>query len=186
MTATDEPIGTQLPVRAPEVAEVAQVAQVAEVRTSRASRFAPDAFVAGGFGLAWLIAGLIVIVRGGFDGPMSEPVVQLLGFTHTTTLGLIEIAVGLALLLSAALQSRGGAVFTGLLLWVGGVVGVVQYESFTKTLALERGWAWFAVISGAVVAVSALVLPRFERRTSTVAHTTSVDHAEAGQGHIVR
>jgi hypothetical protein len=171
MTATQEPIETSLPVRAAEVAEVA------EVRTTHASRFAPDSFVAGGFGLAWLIAGLIVIVRGGFDGPMSEPVVQLLGFTHTTTLGLIEIAVGLALLLSAALQSRGGAVFTGLLLWVGGVVGVVQYESFTKSLALERGWAWLAVISGAVVALSALVLPRFDRRTSRLEHTTSVDHA---------
>jgi len=41
-------------------------------------------------------------VRGGFSGPMSDPVVKVLGFTHTTTLGLIEIGFGVCLLASGA------------------------------------------------------------------------------------
>ena len=82
-------------------------------------------------GLVILVVGLIAIVRGGFDGPMSTPVVEVLGFTHTTLLGLIEIAIGGALLISGATRSRSGAVLFGSVLGIAGFVGAVQTESFT-------------------------------------------------------
>lgn len=65
-----------------------------QVHTTSGSRYAPDAVIAALVGLVMLVVGLIAIVRGGFGGPMSDPVVNVLGFTHTTTLGLIEIGLG--------------------------------------------------------------------------------------------
>ncbi len=139
------------------------------VRTSYASRFAPDAIIAGIAGLVILVVGLIAVVRGGFDNDMKD-VVEVAGFTHTTILGLIEIAIGLALLLSGATRSRSGEIFFGTVLGVAGFVGAVQTESFTESLALESSMAWLAVVVGLVVVLAALVLPRYARQSTVVAN----------------
>jgi len=140
----------------------------AHARTSYRSRFAPDAVIAAIVGLVTLVVGLIAITRGGFDGPMSDPVVEVLGFTHTTTLGLIEVGIGLCLLISGATRSRSGALFFGSVLGIAGFVGAVQSESFDTSLALESSMAWLAVIAGVVVVLSALLMPRFVTRSTTI------------------
>jgi hypothetical protein len=94
-----------------------------------------------------------------------------LGFTHTTTLGMIEIGIGVCLLLAALARSRGAEIFFGAALGVGAFVGAVQEDSFRKSLALESGLAWWAVIAAAVVVVSALLLPRVFTRTTQVETT---------------
>lgn len=139
-----------------------------QVRTTSGSRYAPDAVIAALVGLVLLVIGLIAIVRGGFSGPMSDPVVNVLGFTHTTTLGLIEIGAGVCLLASGAARSRAGAMFFGGVLGVAGFVGAVQTKSFDTALALESSMAWLAVVAGAVVVLAALLLPRFAKRSSTI------------------
>ena len=139
-----------------------------QVRKAYASQFEPDALIAALVGLVVLVVGLITVVRAGFDGPMSIPVVEVLGFTHTTRLGLIEIAIGGALLVSGATRSRSGAVFFGTVLGIAGFVGAVQTVSFTKSLALESSMAWLAVSAGVVVVLSALTMPRFARQSTTV------------------
>jgi hypothetical protein len=141
------------------------------VSASHASRFEPDAYVVGVIGLALLLLGLIASIRGGFSGPMSLPVIKVLGLTHTTTLGLIEVAVGLVLMVAAGMRSRGGELFGGLLLGIGGFVGLVQHRSFVRTLALENSLAWAALLGGVVVVLAALLLPRFSRQSSSV-HTS--------------
>ena len=153
---------------APDQVVVAAPVSSGQVRTAYASRFAPDSIIAGIAGLVVLVTGLIAIVRGGFDGPMSTPIVQVVGFNHTTTLGLIEIGLGLALLVSAATRSRSGEVFFGAVLGIAGFVGAVQTESFKKTLALESSMAWLAVAIGAVVVLAALMLPRYARQSTVV------------------
>ncbi len=145
-------------------------APVGQVRTAYASRFAPDAIIAALVGLVLLVVGLIAIVRGGFDGPMSAPVVSVLGFTHTTTLGLLEIGIGLCLLLSGAARSRTGEIFFGAILGIGAFVGAVQTESFQESLALESGMAWLMVIAAIVVVLAALLMPRFARNSTTITH----------------
>jgi peptidoglycan/LPS O-acetylase OafA/YrhL len=115
-----------------------------------------------------IVVGLIVIAKGGFDGPMSEPVVKMFGFTYTTTLGLIEIAIGLCLLVSAAARSRSAEVFFGAILGIAGFVGAVQTESFREQLALESGMAWIAALAGLVIVVVALLLPRFSKNSTTI------------------
>lgn len=153
--------------QAPVVAQ-AQVVAPAGVQTSFNRRFAPDAIIAAVFGLILLLVGLLAITRGGFDGPMSEPVVQVLGFSHTTTLGLIDIAAGAFLLIAGATTSRSGAIFMSSVLGIGAFVGALQTKSFEKSLALESSFAWLVVIGSIVVLLSALLLPRYITRSRTV------------------
>lgn len=138
------------------------------VRKAYTSHFEPDAVIAALVGLVLLLVGLIAVTRGGFDGEMSDPVVEVLGFTHTTTLGLIEIALGVFLLIAGATRSRSGAMFFGAVLGVGGFVGAVQTESFAESLALESSMAWLSVLAGVVVVLSALMMPRFARHSTVV------------------
>jgi hypothetical protein len=141
-----------------------------QVRTAYASRYAPDAIIAALAGLVLLVVGLIAIVRNGFDGPMSDPHLSVLGFTHTTTLGLIEIGIGLCLLLSGAARSRTGEVFFGAVLGIGAFVGAVQTDSFKKSLALESGMAWLMVCGAVVVVLAAMLMPRFARQSTTISN----------------
>lgn len=141
-----------------------------QIRTAYATRYAPDAIIASLAGLVLLIVGLIAMVRGGFDGPMSQPVVSVLGFTHTTTLGILETGIGLCLLLSGAARSRTGELFFGAVLGIGAFVGAVQADSFKKSLALESGWAWLMVFMAIVVVLAALVMPRFARQSTTISN----------------
>lgn len=154
-------------VQAPVVAQT-QVVAPAAVRTVFSRRFAPDAIIAAAFGLILLLIGLLAITRGGFDGPMSDPVVQVLGFSHTTTLGLIEIAAGAFLLIAGATTSRSGAIFMSSVLGIGAFVGALQTKSFEKSLALESSFAWLVVLGSIAVLLSALLLPRYITRTRTV------------------
>lgn len=168
----DPPAATVIGVPAPGevIATSAPPVAAGQVRTAYASRFAPDAVIAAIAGLVILVVGLIAIIRGGFEGPMSEPIVQVVGFSHTTTLGLIEIVIGLALLLSGATRSRSGEIFFGAVLGIGGFVGAVQAESFKESLALESSMAWLAVCIAAIVVLAALMLPRYARHSTTIAN----------------
>ena len=139
-------------------------------RTSSTRRFSPDAMIAALLGLVLTIMGLIAITRGGFKGSMDVPIVQVLGFTHTTSLGLIEIGMGVALLLAGAFGSRSGAGFFGSVLGIGAFVGAVQTSSFRRSLALESGFAWLVVVGAVVVVLSSLLIPRYTKR-STVVHS---------------
>jgi len=141
-----------------------------QVRKATSSHFEPDAVIAALVGLGLLLFGLIAATRGGFDGAMSDPVVEVLGFAHTTTLGLIEVALGLCLLIAGATRSRSGALFFGAVLGIAGFVGAVQSDSFAESLAIESSMAWLAVLAGVVVVLSALMLPRFAKH-STVTET---------------
>lgn len=136
--------------------------------TSYVQRFAADSVIVGVVGVALMIVGLIAVTRAGVDGPMSQPVVKVFGFTHTATLGAIEAAVGVLLLICAAMTSRGGAIFFGVIFGVGAIVGAVQNVSFRRSLALQAGLAWLGVVAAAVVVLVSLLMPRIATRTSRV------------------
>lgn len=149
------------------ITEGPQFTQEQQISTTSSSRFAPDSIITGLIGLVMLVVGLIAVTRAGFDGPMSEPVTNVLGFTYTSTLGLIEIGFGLCLLLSAAARSRSGELFFGVVLGIAGFVGAIQTESFRKSLALEPGMGWLAVVAGGVIVAAALLLPRISKNSTT-------------------
>ena len=138
------------------------------VATSYGRHYAFDSVVVGLVGLAFLLIGLIAMTRAGFDGSMRDPVVEVLGFTHTATLGMIETGIGLCLVLCAATMTRGGSVFFGLLLGVGAFVGAVQEDTFEESLALESSLAWLAVLAAVLVVLVSLLVPRMVTRTNRV------------------
>jgi len=162
------PVAAVTPAPVVERVVVPSPAAHETVATSYGRRYAFDSVVVGLVGLAFLLIGLIAMTRAGLDGSMQDPVVEVLGFTHTATLGIIEAGIGLCLLLCAASKSRGASVFFGLVLAVAGFVGAVQVDSFRNSLALETGLAWLAVIAGAVVVVVSLLIPRMVTRTDRV------------------
>jgi hypothetical protein len=141
---------------------------VGTVRRSYARSFAPDAIVAALVGLFVMLVGLLAITRGGFEGSMDTPVVSVLGFSHTTLLGLMEIIIGGSLLLSGATRSRSAAMFFGSVLGIAAFVGAVQTESFHNNLALESGFAWLLVFASVIIVLSTLLLPRYSQRSTVV------------------
>jgi len=159
------PVGTA-PVGAAPVA-AAPAAEVHHVARSSQQRFAVDSFIVGVVGLALTIVGLLAITRAGVHGPMNAPVVKVLGFTHTATLGFIETGIGLVLLICAASTSRSASIFFGLVLGVGALIGALQTDSFKRSLALEAGLAWIAVIAAIVVVVASFLVPRVITRSTT-------------------
>jgi hypothetical protein len=176
--ANGQPVLVEPAVATP-VAAVTQVAPVDHVvvpsaavhqtvATSYGRHYAFDSIVVGLVGLGFLLLGLIAMTRAGFDGSMREPVVEVLGFTHTATLGMIETGIGLCLVLCAATMTRGGSVFFGLLLGVGAFVGAVQTDSFERSLALESSLAWIAVLLAILVVLVSLLVPRMVTRTNRV------------------
>jgi len=171
-TVVERQVITEPPVVAQQVPVVDHIVTEPAVHQSVATtygrHYAFDSVVVGIVGLALLIVGLIAMTRAGFDGPMDEPVVQVIGFTHTATLGVIEAAIGICLLICAAATWRAGAVFFGLVLGVGGFVGAVQTDSFRRTLALESGFAWLCVVAALVVVLISLLVPRVVTSTSRV------------------
>jgi hypothetical protein len=170
MTFTDDPRYERTDTVVETLAPVTPI-PAEQVRTSYTARWAPDAIIAALIGLVLLVVGLIAITRGGFDGDLSDPVVNVVDFTHTTTLGLIEVGIGVFLLISGATRSRGGEMFFGSVLGVAGFVGAVQTSSFEKSLALESSMAWLAVIAGVVVVLSAMLMPRFAKHSTTITQT---------------
>jgi hypothetical protein len=152
----------------PVAAPVAPAGDVVIARHATTRRLYPDAIVAAVVGLVMLVVGLLVIVRAGLGGDLREPVVNVIGFSHTAILGLVEVALGVMLLVSGATSSRSGAIFFGAVAGIGGFIGAVQTESFVKPLALETSMAWWVCIAGAVVALTALIVPRSYSRTTEV------------------
>jgi len=166
VAAVGEPIAT--PVAARVVVPVAAVRHdVHQVARSSQQRYAVDSIIVGVVGLALTVIGLLAITRAGVHGPMDEPVVKVIGFTHTAALGLIEAGMGLVLLICAASTSRAASIFFGLVLGIGSLVGALQTDSFDRSLALESGLAWLAVIAAIVVILASFLVPRVVTRSTS-------------------
>lgn len=170
MIRDDETVTTTQLLEPPTTVPVVAAAPVAhEVRRTTVRRaIALDSIVAGAAGVVILVVGLLAVVRAGVDGPMDQPVVEVAGFTHTATLGAIEVVLGLALLIAAASRSRAACAFWGVVLGIAGFVGGVQSESFTDSLAIESSMAWWLMATGIVVFAAAALLPRRTHTASTV------------------
>jgi len=84
---------------------------------------------------------LSAIVWGALD-QLGHERVDVLGFSHTALLGIIEAIAGAFLLLAGITRSREGALFLSTILGIGAFVAAVQAESFQRRLAIEEPFAW--------------------------------------------
>ena len=147
-----------MPVRVPPNDEPLIVRYHADTR-HELSR-AIDSWIVGLIGLAWMTIGLTAVTRAGVDGPLSLPVVEVLGLTHTATLGAVEITAGVCLIVCSVTTNRSASTFFGFVLEGAGIVAVVQTDSFRRSLALDARLAWITVVTGTVVVVVSALMPR--------------------------
>ena len=147
-----------------------QSTPVVVTETTTGRRLAPDSLVAGTVGLVFVVVGLLAAIRAGIDASLRTPVMDVLGFSHTALLGIVEFGVGVALLLAALAVSRSGAVAIGLLVGIGSFVAAVETDRFRESLAIESAFAWMGVAAAAIVVSSALLMPRAARSSRSGAH----------------
>lgn len=159
--AVAEAVVAERVVAQPVVVERAAASQYETVSTSR--HVSGAAIVAGIVGVALLIMGLIACLRGGFSSPLNDPVVSVLGFTHTAVLGIVEVGAGLLLLLAAVSGSRGYQIFSGTMLGVFGVVAAAEPAKLQEQLAIEKSFAVILAVAGLVVVLAAALLPNYAR-----------------------
>jgi uncharacterized membrane protein HdeD (DUF308 family) len=137
------------------------------VSTARTSRFSPAAIVAGIGGIVLIVLGLIAVARGGLSGPLTEPVVDVVGFSHTPLLGLIEAGTGLILFLCALWGTRASTLFVGVLVAIAGIVVAAAPDAFASSLATESSYGVFLIVLGGIVALTSLLIPDRSSRVVT-------------------
>jgi hypothetical protein len=118
-------------------------------------------------GVTSLVFGVGAVALGGLAGPVTAPVVDVFSFTHTPLLGLIEIAVGLVLVLTALVPGGrwiAGPVGVGLV--VAGALVITELDWIRTELAAERRFGAVPIIVGTVTYLGAMVPTK--RRTPAV------------------
>ena len=137
---------------------------------------APGQIVSLVAGVGFVAIGLIAVLRAGFDGSLDQPVVDVLGYSHTAWLGLAEIGVGLVLMLAGSTVSgRSLSVLIGTLLVIGGILVVAVPEDMPAELGLEEGFGTPLIVVGAIVTLAAMLLPAW--RTRRVDHQVADSRA---------
>ena len=88
--------------------------------------FSIPSVVAGVAGIALIVIGAVAIARTDLDAPLSEPVVEVAGFAHNATLGIVELVAGLCLLAAAVTRSRGAIMFVSIVVGVAAVISLIE------------------------------------------------------------
>jgi hypothetical protein len=135
--------------------------------------FSPGQILIVAAGAASLAFGIAAVAITGLNGPLSQPVDEVLGWNHTALLGLIEIGAGVVMILSglrAGARWLGGLV--GLAAIVGGGLILGRLDWTMNELGAERGFGWVAIAIGAVAVIGAAI-PRVHRRSRRVSHAQS-------------
>lgn len=124
----------------------------------RGRAMSPGRIIGGIVGVVLAIAGVVAITRGGIDGSLNKPLVQVFGMTQSAMVGLIELAAGLLLIGCAASESARpymGAI--GALALIAGVVGAASSVQIRLDVGFGKSTAVFVAILGAIALAAALV-----------------------------
>jgi hypothetical protein len=128
-------------------------------------------------GAALIVIGAVVLLRGDISGAWSDPVVRVVGLTHTPLLGIIEVSVGVLLVLAGLASSRTLTLAVSVGLIAFGAIVVAEHASLSDDLAVTAAHGWWAIGIGAVLLIAAVAVPAV-RRTSVVEVADSADSAE--------
>jgi len=134
--------------------------------TERFRTIAPGQIISLVVGAAFIVVGVIAMVRAGLDGTLANPVVEVMGYTHTAWLGIAEVAVGVILVLAGSTAAgRSLSVLMGTLIAIAGALVLAIPEDLPEELGLEEGFGWPLLIAGIVVAVAAAIMPAWRSHT---------------------
>ena len=137
-------------------------------RTISTRTFSVPAAVAGIAAIALIVIGAVAVARTDLDAPLAEPVVDVAGFAHNATLGIVEILAGVLLLLAALSRSRGAIMFLAIVIGVAAVISLIEPTAAGDTMPIERGFAAIVAITAAVVVLAAAITPSVRRTTQVV------------------
>ncbi|MGH9085963.1 MAG: hypothetical protein ACRDYW_10955 [Acidimicrobiales bacterium] len=130
--------------------------------------FAPGQVVSLAAGVGLVVVGAIALLRAGVGEPLASPTVEVLTYSHTAWLGLAEIGLGALLVLAGTgAWGRPLSVLLGAATVSAGILVLVEPGQMPEELGLEKSYGWPLVILGAVVALAAMTLPVWRRRTLT-------------------
>ena len=133
--------------------------------THRSVTISPASVVAGVAAIAMLLFGAVNVARAGLDAPLSDPVVEVAGYSGTVVVGLIMLAFGIILLGAALSRDRAAILFVSIVTGIAGATLAIEPTVGGDTLMAERDLGIALVIASVFVAFVALVAP-------TVRHTT--------------
>lgn len=112
-------------------------------------------------GATTFVFGIGAVGLGGLAGPVNDPVVRVFSYPHTPLLGLIQVAVGAVLVLTAL--ARGGrwiAGPVGVATVAGGAVVLTDLEWVHTQLAAPQRFGWVPIAVGTVAYLGAMVPAR--------------------------
>jgi len=141
---------------------------VEERRIVTHRRFDPAATLMVIAGVALAVVGAVAMARAGLSSPLDEPVVTVVGTTHTAILGIVELGMGLVLVWAGLSRDRGAMLFCAILFGAAALVAAIEPSVGGGALAIERGWAVVLVIGFAVLALVAAGAPTMLRSTDRV------------------
>ncbi len=113
-------------------------------------------------GIGYTTLGIAAVVRTGFDtSHIYTPHLLVWHLAHSPLLGAIEIAFGVLMILASVVDSRSAVAFLGTIAFIFGIVvlTIPTPNRLNHWLAVTHRNGWVLLISGAVVALSALLLP---------------------------
>jgi len=120
-------------------------------------------------GAALVVLGVFALIDTGVDTPLADQTGEVLGWSHSALLGIIEIVAG-ALLLVFSLRPGGRWIVAvvGLALIVGGVLILGELEWAVDNLRSEQSFAWVPIVAGAIALLASLLTPRRRQRMTGV------------------
>jgi hypothetical protein len=150
-----------------EVVDTGNLRSETRVASSRFV-FSPGQIVAGVLGIVVAIIGIISISRGGMDGSLNVPMVNVAGTDQSAMLGLAEFAAGLLLVLGAmSFAARSLVAFVGVVMVIGGVVLGAAGTTILGDVGTSQGTGW-AIMVGGIIALVAASLGRIIRTRRSV------------------
>jgi len=120
-------------------------------------------------GAALIVLGVFALIDTGIDTPLADQRGEVLGWSHSALLGIVEIAAG-ALLVLFSLRPGGRWIVAvvGLALIVAGVLILGELEWAVDNLRSEQSFAWVPIVAGAVALLASLLTPRRRQRMTGV------------------
>ena len=133
--------------------------------------FSPGQILAGVLGVVVAIIGIIAMSRGGLDGSLKKPLVEVAGTDQSAMLGIAEFAAGLLLGLGAmSFAARFLIAFVGVVMVAGGVVLGAAGSTILEDVGTSHDTGWAIMVGGiiAIVAASLGVIIRTRRHVEHV------------------
>ncbi len=135
-------------------------------RRSLWKAWSPAQLIAAAVGVFYIVVGAVAMARTGFEGGLTEPEAEVVGFNHTPLLAIIVLVFGVLMLTTAAgpWEAMGSLTGLGVFALVFGIIFLIEADAFHDALAVETAHGWLYLVTGAVSIFAGAVAPIIWRR----------------------